>query len=248
MSVLDEAIILRLTEYSETSQILTCFGRAAGLLRLIAKGARRSTKKHFAAGLDLLEAGEVQYVAARGDAQLGTLTEWVQHDAFLGLRREPLRLYGGLYAAELVGALTEEGDPHPALYDALLKTLQALDGTEPALETIVRFVHRLLKEIGYGPSLRKCVDCGQIPAAQQPTFFSAAAGGVVCRDCEARHPDRRRLPAGFLSTTEAVTHLAIWFEVLDEHVTYVAGRRFRTAELLAGLLKAGGPQAATPAE
>ena len=117
-----------MTEFSETSQIVTLFCAAHGLLRLIAKGARRSTKQRFAAGLDLLELGEVGFVPPRGDAQLGTLTDWAQQETFGAVRRELLRLYGALYAVELVTSLTEEADPHPELYVALVRTLRDLAG------------------------------------------------------------------------------------------------------------------------
>ena len=51
----DHAIVLRLTDFSETSQIATVFSAEHGSLRLIAKGARRSTKTKFAAGLGAIE-------------------------------------------------------------------------------------------------------------------------------------------------------------------------------------------------
>ena len=100
--------MIRLTEFSETSQIVSLFTAEAGQVRLIAKGSRRGTKTRVATGLDLLELGELSYAPARRHAGLGTLAEWVQRGTFPGLRREMLRLYCGLYAAELVGALTEQ--------------------------------------------------------------------------------------------------------------------------------------------
>ena len=42
--VADRCICIRKIEYSETSQILTLFGRASGLVKTIAKGAHRTTK------------------------------------------------------------------------------------------------------------------------------------------------------------------------------------------------------------
>ena len=232
----DEAVVLRLTEYSETSQIMTLFSSANGLLRLIAKGSRRGTKTRFATGLDLLEYGEVRFVGAHGDAQLGTLTEWVQRDTFSGLRGEAVRLYGALYAVELVGGLTEEGDPHVELFTALVETLRALAAGAPAGSTIAGFQNDLLTSIGYVPDLQACVDCRRAVSAGQPAFFSARAGGLLCRDCEIHHVEKRRLPSRLHATTPRTGDAYEWFVLLDYHITHVAGRRFKTAEPLGKLM------------
>src|SRR5580704_1895159 len=84
----DRCICLRKTEYSETSQILTLFGREHGLFRAIAKGAHRRTKagaSKFDGGADLLDVGDAMIVldVAR---DLNTLTEWKLRDGHLPLR------------------------------------------------------------------------------------------------------------------------------------------------------------------
>ncbi len=238
----DEALVLRLTDYSETSQIVTLFTAKSGLVRLIAKGVRRSTKKRFAVGLDLLESGEVIYLPPRGDAQLGTLTEWVQRETFTGLRRELLRLHGALYAVELVAGLTEEGDPHPELFHALADTLRNLAGDEPAGPCLPTFQHDLLRAIGYAPRLRECVVCKRAVIPGQPVYFSAGAGGLLCRDCEPHHIEKRRVPSRLIETTPRTGDPSAWFELLDYHLTHIAGRRFKTAEQVAALLVRAHPR------
>jgi DNA repair protein RecO (recombination protein O) len=228
----DHAIVLRITEYSETSQILTLLAARHGHLRLIAKGARRSTKTRFVAGFDLLERGDVSFVPARGDAQLGTLTEWVQRDSYSGLRRDLVRLYGGLYAAELVAGLTEEADPHPELFSALRTLLDTLAGDAPAAPALPRFQMALLRAIGYVPDFSICVDCARPVTPGAPVFFSATAGGLLCRDCELHHVEKRRIPREILTTTPPGDHAAPWFDLLDYHLTHVAGRQFRTSAQL----------------
>ena len=61
--VTDDGICLRVTDFSETSQIVGMFTRGHGLVPLIAKGAKRASKKNVMSGpLDLLTGGEVVYV------------------------------------------------------------------------------------------------------------------------------------------------------------------------------------------
>jgi DNA repair protein RecO (recombination protein O) len=240
----DQAVVLRLSDYSESSQIVSLFTAASGLVRLIAKGSRRGTRKSFAAGLDLLEYGEVSYAPARGDAGLGILTEWVQRNAFGGLRHDLLRQYGGLYAAELVSKLTEEYDPHPDLFDALVELLRGLATGETAPQqaspgpatAIVRFQVTLLRAIGYAPTLHRCVSCGRPRVRGTPAYFSSTAGGLICRDCEMHHTEKRRIRSAMLDSDADSRRTADWFLLLDYHLTHIAGRVFKTAERLRSLL------------
>lgn len=249
----DQAIVLRLSDYSETSQIATLFSAHHGQLRLIAKGARRSTRARVATGLDLLEYGEVGFLSPRGEAGLGTLTEWVQRDAFLNLRSSLLALYAGLYAAERVTVLMQELDPHPGLFASLLELLSTLSAS-PAVAAagrpgpreasaahvgpvIVRFQQALLEASGLLPELEVCVSCGRRPTRRAEVFFSPPAGGLVCRDCEMHHPQRRRVPAEMLAPGAREALPLAWFELLEEHLTYHAGRPARSAEYLRAVLK-----------
>jgi DNA repair protein RecO len=236
----DDAIVLRLTEYSETSQIATLFTRAAGHTRLIAKGARRSTKTRFAAGLDVLEHGTVQYLPPRGDAQLGTLTEWVQRDTFSGLRRELLRLHIAWYAVELTAGLTEPGDAHESLYDGLLQLLQGLASDADPPRAVVSFQSALLEAIGYAPNVNTCVVSQQPLDRSSPVYFSSEAGGLVSRDHEAAYVEKRRVPSELIGTTPRTGPPDVWFDLLDYHLTHIAGRRFKTADGLARLLRQRG--------
>ncbi len=231
----DEAVVLRLTDFSETSQIATLFSAAHGQLRLIAKGARRSTKQRFATGLDLLEYGELGFVPARGDAQLGTLTDWTQRESFAGLRRALLRLYVALYAAELVPLLTEELDPHPELFTALLETLRGLATEAPAGPRLVGFQLALLRAVGYLPELHACVCCRR-PISRGPVYFSAGAGGLLCRDCEGHYQEKRWVRAELAGGDPSAGDARAWFELLDYHITHIAGRRPQTARGVEKLL------------
>src|SRR4051794_32213870 len=112
--VRDRSICLRKVEYSETSQILTLFGREHGIVRVIAKGAHRRTKvgaSKFGGGVDLLDIGDAVFTHA-SEKDLGTLCEWGLREGHLELRKKLRSMYLGLYASELVGTLLEEHDPH----------------------------------------------------------------------------------------------------------------------------------------
>src|SRR5437870_546862 len=157
----DRCICLRKIEYSETSQILTLFARNHGLLRVIAKGAHRTTKagaSKFGGGIDLLDLADAVFTD-RTDRDLATLTEWSLKDGHLELRKNLRGLYLAQYAAELVSLLIEEHDPHRQVFDRLEKTLGEL-GKPQAEGEFLAFELDLLKETGYLAELTACVECG----------------------------------------------------------------------------------------
>src|SRR5262245_1938671 len=126
--VRDRCMCIRPTEYSERSPNVTLDARNHGLVRTIAKGSDRPAKpgaSRLAGGLDLLDTGDAVVTHDPG-RDLATLTEWGLREGNLGLRSTLRGMYLGLYAAELVGRLIEEHDPHPELFDHLEATLGEL--------------------------------------------------------------------------------------------------------------------------
>jgi DNA repair protein RecO (recombination protein O) len=204
----DRCICLRKVEYSETSQILTLFGRSHGLMRLIAKGAHRRTKagaSKFDGGLDLLDLGEGVF-SLRLEKDLATLTEWSLRDGRLELRSDLRALYLGQYAAELVGLLIEEHDPHPALFDRLDQTLKELASPRRE-EFFLAFQLDLFRESGYLPDLTACANCHAPFTDRLAWSFSPARGGIICRNCEAAAPDRIGLDPRLLSLVGLILRL-----------------------------------------
>lgn len=189
----DTAIVLRRLDYSETSQVMAVFTRGQGQIRLIARGIKRSTKARVAVGLDLLEYGDLTY-SMRPDKPdvLATLTEWRQRDHFPGLRRDLVRSYAGQYAAEATSRLTESHDPHPELFDALLRLLRDLGGGDP-VGRLAAYVWVLLVEIGLRPELDECVGCRREVEGEAVVYYSAREGGILCRDCEPARVEKRRV-------------------------------------------------------
>src|SRR5438552_14107084 len=155
----DEGIVLRRLDYSETSQVLAVFTREHGQQRLIAKGIKRSTKTRVGVGIDLLELGTVVWLRRPGkEDNLGTLTEWRQREVFPHLGHEVARCYAGQYAAEVTAQLTEVHDPHPHLFDGLVRLLVEL-ADRPVVTALASYLWLLASEIGLRPELAHCVSC-----------------------------------------------------------------------------------------
>jgi DNA repair protein RecO (recombination protein O) len=228
-AIKDQAVVLRRLDYSETSQVLVFFTREHGPQRLIAKGIKRGTKKKFSTGIDLLERGQVMFLpSGRAEGSLGTLTEWRQSDLFMGLRGSLEALYAGQYAAEVTAAMTEEGDPHPELFDALAELLSALSAGAPGLAVLVTYQQELLTAAGLWPELTRCVLCGKAAPPGRAGLYSAHQGGLVCSACETTVPEKRKIGSAVLTalrtgdwTPEIV---ASGFDVFDYTITHTIGR------------------------
>lgn len=239
----DQAVCLLRRNYSETSQIITLFGREHGKIRALAKGSRRA-KSGFSGGVDLLTAGEVMFSPPRNESSLGLLTEFELNDAFSHLRRNLTAQYAALAGAEQLAALTEDLDPHPQLFQALSEFLKELSQPDNALIALVRFELALLTEVGLGPVWQKCCLCSGNPAIGGQIFFSSREGGVVCRDCEGplveKHLISRPLQQLFVRQefSTAPTQLLLQaHDLLTYHIREILGRQLPAVQQAAVILK-----------
>jgi DNA repair protein RecO (recombination protein O) len=240
------ALVLRTTDWSETSRIATLWTREFGKVRVLAKGGRR-LKSNFETALDLLTVCSIVFLR-KSSGGLDLLTEAQVVQRFGRLRQDLPALYAGYYITELLSDLTEDYDPHPTLFDAALQTLGSL-GAPPVATgpRLARFELTLLRELGYSPALEFCASCATALAGRG-LAFSAAAGGVLCPHCQAGRRDRRPLSP---ATWQALRALAepgeAWQsaagtfgaevrqevrQVLGQYVTYLLGRRPRLLSYL----------------
>src|SRR4029077_18592197 len=118
------ALVLRTTDYSETSKIATLWTREFGKVRVLAKGGRR-LKSRFESGLDLLTLCSI-VLLRKSSGGLDLLTEAQVVRRFPQLTGDLAALYSAYYIAELLSDWTQEYDPHPGLLDEALDALQSL--------------------------------------------------------------------------------------------------------------------------
>ncbi|HBS29977.1 MAG TPA: DNA repair protein RecO [Phycisphaerales bacterium] len=150
-TLIDQAIVLRHWEFSETSQTVALLARAHGRLKGIAKGARRENAK-FGGGFELLTRGELVAIVKPG-VELATLTEWDLQEIFWPARRDLLAHHAGMYLVDLAHHAIVDQDPHPGLFDALLRALRRLGEADAVRDAVLRFQWDLLTEVGLRPRL-----------------------------------------------------------------------------------------------
>lgn len=232
------ALVLRTTDWSETSRIATLWTREFGKVRVLAKGGRR-LKSNFESALDLLNVCSIVFLRKSSDS-LDLLTEAQVAQRFPQLRTRLEALYAAYYIAELLADWTEDYDPHPDLFDEALQTLELLGAPDvPTGPRLAQFELVLLKQLGYSPRLETCAVCGQ-PITSRLLAFSPKVGGVVCPDCQPGQRERRPLSQAAWQMLRALSEpgeawrndwpAAVRAEVrqlLGQYVTYLMGRRPR---------------------
>src|SRR5207253_976534 len=119
-----QALVLRTTDWSETSRIATLWTREFGKVRALAKGGRR-LRSAFENALDLLSVCSISLLR-KSSGGLDLLTEAQVVRRFPRLRADLSALYAAYYLAELLADWSGDYDPHPVLFDEALATLEAL--------------------------------------------------------------------------------------------------------------------------
>jgi DNA repair protein RecO (recombination protein O) len=237
------ALVLRTTDWSDTSRIATLWTREWGKVRVLAKGGRR-LKSNFESALDLLTVCSI-VLLRKSSGGLDLLTEARIVRRFPQLRTDLQALYAGYYIAELLADWTEDYDPHPNLFDEALAALETVGRRDLQTVTslrLARFELVLLRELGYSPVLETCAVC-QKPLGgnlESGLAFSPSAGGIVCSACQGRFRDRRQLlPESWHALRALQESGEAWQrpwspaarkdvrQVLGDYVTYLLGHRPR---------------------
>jgi len=196
-TISDTAVCIRRWDFSETSQTVSLFTREHGIIRGLAKGAKRE-KGSFSGGLDVLTRGHVVAIVKPG-RELATLTEWHLQETYRVLRQRLDANRAGLYMADLVHHMLTDQDPHPPLFDALVGALGEMTDSSKIETALLMLQWRVLEESGYRPELERDAETGRpLPEEAEALAFSARAGGVVVSPTGSDHWRVRRTTISLL--------------------------------------------------
>jgi len=180
--LIDQAIVLREFEWSETSQVVVLLTEAHGKVRGLAKGSKRLSPSHlqrFSGGIELLTAGQIVANTKR-TAELASLTEWDQQQSYPWLRTDLPAQWAAMYAAELTAAMLADLDPHPNVFAAMSRYLETLSCAKPQA-ALLDYQWTLLDDCGYRPQLARDVSAGGGLAEARSYTFDPAGGGFTTR-------------------------------------------------------------------
>jgi DNA repair protein RecO (recombination protein O) len=167
------AYLLHQYAYRDTSRILEVFTREHGRLTLFARGANgaKSSLK------GLLRPFQRLLVSWVGKTEACQLAGAEIDGALTNLAKE--RLMSGFYLNELLLKLTERCDPHPEIFDAYRRCIEALAGGAAEEVALRCFEKRLLDNLGYGLELSRTAD-GEPVSRDGYYRFAAERGPQPC--------------------------------------------------------------------
>lgn len=195
-----EAVVLRARDCGDGDKLLTLYSREHGKIKVMAHGAAKpSSRKRGAVQLFT----HTKFLIYRG-RELDSVSQCEGVEMFSFLRGDLEKIGYASYLAELMDALTPEGEPNEPLFLLLLETLRLM--AENDAELLARaFEIRAAGFMGYRPVLEACACC-RGPASGE-LFFSPARGGVLCGACGSDNQDAAPCSRG---TVEILKILLSW--------------------------------------
>ncbi len=164
-----QATLIRLTRLTDTSLIVHWFTEEHGLVKTVAKGARRP-KSPFAGQLDLFFSGEIGFQRVRR-GELHSLREVSIAHWREGLRRNYTSTLLAAYCCQVLESAVENEHPEPELHDLLVRALDHVDANEPSLRALRHFERELARLLGISNQLRPAHESlrevlGTLPASR----------------------------------------------------------------------------------
>ncbi len=172
------AIVLDRTKLAEQDLILTLLAADGSQVRAVAKGARKPGGR-LAARVELF--CETDFLLAAGRS-LDVVSEAQTVEPHAALRGDYERVAAASAVVEVARLTCYEDAPdgflHPICSRALRACEEAADRAHLDL-VVAAYAMKVLAHGGWRPELAGCCACGD----PDVSYFSAAAGGVLCASC-----------------------------------------------------------------
>ncbi|PIP37002.1 MAG: DNA repair protein RecO [Desulfobacterales bacterium CG07_land_8_20_14_0_80_52_14] len=179
------AIVLRRMDFGDFDLILTLFTKSDGKITVIAKSAKKSTRR-FSGILEPFST--IDAICRRSKRKgMSVLQEASLVKAHPAIRTDFRKTAYAGYWAEIVIEWSEDGHEQPSLFELLDHVLEGLDqGWMPDEVLSLLFQIRFLRFAGMHPNLTHCRVCGAelegMPGLLAP--FDLAKGSLVCEKCK----------------------------------------------------------------
>ena len=176
-----EGIVLRNTDYSETSKVVTVLTPDRGKLAGLVKGAKRA-RSRFGSSLEPITHIELLFYEKEGRS-LRNVTQTDIVETFSPIKSDFDKLAYGGYFVELCDRFVQESEESSEMFSFMLESLRLLCGWTGELELLATgFGLGFLALAGFAPILDACAQCGST-SLRGKVRFCAEEGGVLCANC-----------------------------------------------------------------
>ena len=178
MSIVTDALVLKVTDTGESDRLLYLLTADYGVIRAFANRASKS-KSNMQAASQALCYGEFNIYSGRDTY---TVNSAVVKEVFFDLRKDIRLLALGQYFCSLAYELIPEGEPAPDSLRVILNSLSFLQSGRRSPEFLKAVTElKLISLAGYAPDLSGCAVCGESPAGE--VLFSTSQGRFTCKTC-----------------------------------------------------------------
>ncbi|MGD9589737.1 MAG: DNA repair protein RecO [Pyrinomonadaceae bacterium] len=209
-----ESLVLRSYDLAEADRIVVFFTRDHGIVRGVAKGARR-LKSRFGGSLELFSTVHLSYFQ-KEDRELVSVQKAEMITSRFAQASRPQYLKTFSYLVELLVELLPPNDPNEKMYRMAAACLELSPDSGDEIAAIeLYFEVWLLRLGGYLPSWASCGGCSRPLSENEPAALSPDLH-LICEACtKGRHrdlvsPDQRSVLAavGRLPPSEFVVFAA----------------------------------------
>lgn len=186
-----DAIVLRTYNLAEADRIAVCLTRSAGLVRAVAKGARKM-KSRFGAALEPFTLIRLAFYE-RENRDLVSISnaEILKSHFDLAAQLEVSEILA--YMGELVADFSPPHEANEKLFRMVSACVDALESSPASARIVLRYFEVwLLRLAGLFPDVRSCADCGARLGESDPACLDVEVN-PHCQKCS-RGPSTRLLP------------------------------------------------------
>ncbi|HJR07214.1 MAG TPA: DNA repair protein RecO [Pyrinomonadaceae bacterium] len=177
-----EAIVLRTYKLAEADKIIVFLSQHSGVMRGVARGARR-LKSKFGASLEPFTHISLSYFEKEGQ-ELVSIRQAEILRSYFELSRNTEVVNALEYLAGLILEFTPPHEPNEKIFRMFRACLEATSTAPGDLRQITRYCEVwLLKLAGFLPGLSSCVNCKKIFGENNLKTYLGIDGALRCDSC-----------------------------------------------------------------
>ena len=179
-----EAINIKNYPLNDNDSIVIMFSKSKGLIRAVAKGAKRPKSK-LGARIQMFIANKLMLFEGKN---LDTIQEAQSLNTFSKIRSDLDKLSYSMYVAEIVNNFCSnncsQDENNEEIYNLIFNTYNKISNSktkEEILLSILKFQIKLMDILGWGIDFKMCSICQK--EIETNALFSFNLGGFVCIKC-----------------------------------------------------------------
>lgn len=183
-SFVTEAINLKSYPLSDNDSIVVMFSKTKGLIRAVARGAKKPKSK-LGARIQMFIANKLMLFEGKN---MDTIMEAQSVNTFSKIRYDLDKMSYSMYIVEIINNFcnSEFESSSNSIYDLIFDTFQNISNAKTKKDVVfasLKFQIKIMKELGWGIDFKRCTKCMDKLDSDSSSFFSFEEGSLLCKKC-----------------------------------------------------------------